>query len=178
MGLIYGALTELNITDSIFANTTSKYATAIYNNYLTHVKKSKFYNLHANLTAGAIAVKGSSEFTTTDINDCEFINVSSTKNGGALFLDIFGSTDGQTNGFVKINNTVFDNCSSEFGGAMLQLGGSAEITDSQFIKNEAKENGGAIYTSNVLLEVANVNFTANKANQTGGVTVKNCQDIM
>lgn len=167
-GLIYGALTELNITDSIFANTTSKYATAIYNNYLTHVKKSKFYNLHANLTAGAIAVKGSSEFTTTDINDCEFINVSSTKNGGALFLDIFGSTDGQTNGFVKINNTVFDNCSSEFGGAMLQLGGSAEITDSQFIKNEAKENGGAIYTSNVLLEVANVNFTANKANQTGG----------
>ena len=38
-GLIYGALTELNITDSIFANTTSKYATAIYNNFITNVKK-------------------------------------------------------------------------------------------------------------------------------------------
>ena len=176
-GLIYGASSELDITDSIFANSTSKYATAIYNTFKTHIKKSKFHNLHANLTAGAIAVKGTTEFSTTYIDDCEFINVSSTKNGGALFFDIYGTSNGQTNGFVSINNTIFNNCSSEFGGAMLQLGGSAEITHSQFIRNEAKENGGAIYTSNVLLEVNNVNFTANKAKQDGGAIFFDCMSL-
>ncbi|WP_458405289.1 C1 family peptidase [Methanobrevibacter sp.] len=166
--LIRGEDAYIDINNSIFANTTSKYATAIYNTYQTVIKKSKFINLHANLTAGVIAIKPSSLNTTTAIIDCEFINVSSVKNGGALFLDLYANSDGKLKGNVIINNTIFNNCSSEFGGAILQLGGSLEIYNSQFINNGAEENGGAIYTSNVELLIDNSNFTGNVLNEVDG----------
>ncbi|MDO5810151.1 MAG: C1 family peptidase [Methanobrevibacter sp.] len=166
--LIYGYSSTIDITNSIFANTTSKYATAVYNTYNTYIKKSKFHNLCADITAGAVAVKGNS-LTDTQIIDCEFVNVTSSKNGGALFIDAYGDADGNVSGSVLINNTLFENCSSEFGGAMLQLGGSAEINDSIFINNNASENGGAIYTSNVMLTVNKSNFTDNKAGLDSGL---------
>lgn len=168
-GMIYGNNAVITISNSIFANTSSKYATAIYNTYQTTIKKTKFINLHANLTAGAVAVKPSGENTTTVILDSEFINVSSTKNGGALYLDIYGAENGDLTGWVTINNTIFNNCSSEFGGAVLQLGGFSKISNSQFINNNAKENGGAVYTSYVEMNVDNTNFTNNKASADYGL---------
>ena len=168
-GMIYGNNAVITISNSIFANTSSKYATAIYSNYQTAIKKTKFINLHANLTAGAVAVKPSGENTTTVILDSEFINVSSTKNGGALYLDIYGAADGDLTGWVTINNTIFNNCSSEFGGAVLQLGGFSKISNSQFINNNANENGGAVYTSYVEMNIDNTNFTKNKASADYGL---------
>ena len=168
-GMIYGNNAVITISNSIFANTSSKYATAIYNTYQTTIKKTKFINLHANLTAGAVAVKPSGENTTTVILDSEFINVSSTKNGGALYLDIYGAADGDLTGWVTINNTIFNNCSSEFGGAVLQLGGFSKISNSQFINNNANENGGAVYTSYVEMNIDNTNFTKNKASADYGL---------
>lgn len=168
-GMIYGNNAVITISNSIFANTSSKYATAIYNTYQTAINKTKFINLHANLTAGAVAVKPSGKNTTTLILDSEFINVSSSKNGGALYLDIYGAADGVLTGNVKINNTIFNNCSSEFGGAVLQLGGSLDISNSQFTNNNAKENGGAVYTSYVEMNVDNTNFTDNKASADYGL---------
>lgn len=167
--LIYGDKSNININNSIFANTTSRYATAIYNTYRTFINKSKFTNLYANITSGAIAIKTSSLNATTSIIDCEFVNVSSAKNGGALFLDMYGNSDGKLTGWVLINNTLFNNCSSEFGGAILQLGGFLDIYNSQFINNEAKENGGAVYTSNAVLFADNCNFTENRAHETDGL---------
>ena len=55
--LIYGEDSEINVFETVFANINSKYATAIYNTYNTTIKKSKFINLHADATAGAIAIK-------------------------------------------------------------------------------------------------------------------------
>lgn len=168
-GMIYGNNAVIAISNSIFANTTSKYSTAIYNTYQTEIKKTKFINLHANLTAGAIAVKPSVNNTTTVILDSEFINVSSSKNGGALYLDIYGDQDGVLTGWVTIDNTLFNNCSSEFGGAVLQLGGYSKISNSQFINNNAKENSGAVYISYVEMNVDNTNFTNNKVSADFGL---------
>nr|WP_292742231.1 C1 family peptidase [Methanobrevibacter sp.] len=164
--LIRGSGSVLEINNTIFANTTSKYATAIYNNGVTIIKKSKFLNLSANVTAGAIAVKGSA-FTFTTIDDCQFINVTSSRNGGALYLDIAGDSE-ESSGIVSINNTLFKNCSSEFGGAVLQLDGSLNIFNSQFEDNSAVENGGAVYTSYANLIIKNTTFTGNNASTDNG----------
>jgi len=164
--LIRGSGSALEINNTIFANTTSKYATAIYNNGITTIKKSKFLNLVANVTAGAIAVKGSA-FTFTTIDDCQFINVTSSRNGGALYLDIAGDSE-ESSGIVSINNTLFKNCSSEFGGAVLQLDGILNIFNSQFEDNFAVENGGAVYTSYANLIIKNTNFTGNNASTYNG----------
>ncbi|WP_298499140.1 C1 family peptidase [uncultured Methanobrevibacter sp.] len=162
--MVFGYESNISIEDSVFANTTSKYATAIYNNYLTSVKKSKFINLCANLTGGAIAIKGDNELgkpTKTVIQDCEFINSMSAKNGGALYLDIGGTNGAQGN--VIVNNSEFVDCASMFGGAILQLGGALDITYSTFKNNLAWVSGGAVYTSNASTFVGGCNFTNNTA---------------
>jgi len=120
--MIYANSCFINIKDSVFANATSKYATAIYNTGWTTIKRSKFINLTANITAGAVAIKGgnSLKYVTLVIDDCEFINITAAKNCGAVFADINGDGDDCDGGVVKINNTLFDKNSAEFGGAILQ----------------------------------------------------------
>ena len=157
--MIYGTGSLLNITSCTFANTTSKYAPAIYNNRDTLISKSKFINLSSNLTAGAIAIKGEKFNTTTKIEDCEFINVKSTNNGGAAFIDAIGAFD--TTGTTSIANSKFINCSSGFGGAVLQLGGNLDISNTEFTNNYATENGGAVYTSYTTLNIKDSTFSDN-----------------
>ncbi|MBE6509078.1 MAG: hypothetical protein E7Z77_06630 [Methanobrevibacter sp.] len=151
--------TQLAVVNSTFANIRSKYATAIYcgDEVQGIILNSKFINLYANRTAGAIGLKNSKSIT---IIDCDFINVSSAKNGGAIFADFKDS------GNVDINNTLFENCSSEFGGAYLQLGGGALIDTTNFTNNFAEYNGGAIYVSDSDFMIDNSVFNGNKVNTT------------
>ena len=168
--MLYGNNCIIDVSNSIFANATSKYATAIYNTYNTTIKKSKFINLAANATAGAVAVKGGNPFNYTylTIIDCEFINVSAAKNGGAVFADINGMGFNCDGGLVKIENTLFDKNSAEFGGAILQLGGNLDLFNSTFTNNIAYENGGAVYTSNATVNIRKNTFTNNNANVNDG----------
>ncbi len=169
--MIYGSDCFISVTNSVFANATSKYATAIYNTgFGTTIKKSKFINLVANITAGAVAIKGGNtlKFVSLVIDDSEFINITAAKNAGAVFADINGDGDNCDGGVVKINNTLFDKNSAEFGGAILQLGGTLDIANSIFTNNVAKENGGAIYTSNATVVLNKNTFTNNKANKNDG----------
>ncbi|WP_298522137.1 C1 family peptidase [uncultured Methanobrevibacter sp.] len=162
--MLYGSDSDIRIANSVFANSTSRYATAIYNNYITVVKKSKFINLYANLTGGAIAIKGDNELgkpSQTIIQDCDFINITSAKNGGGLYIDI-AATNERTGG-VLINNSNFINCKSMFGGALLQLGGTLNIIYSNFENNVAWISGGAVYTSNTTTYVGRCDFTNNTA---------------
>ena len=167
--MLHGSTSEISLVNTVFANTTSRYATAIYNDYMTVVKKSKFINLAANRTAGAIAVKGDNSFnksTVTLIQDCDFIKVSSANNGGALYLDIAGSN--YLTGGVLVNGSKFVDCTSMFGGAVLQLGGTLNIIYSTFENNFASATGGAVYTSNTTTYVGACNFTNNTALRDGG----------
>ena len=151
--LIYGTGSDLNINNTVFANITSRYATAVYGWYsTTQIRNSKFQNLFANITAGAIGLKIS--FST--IENCEFINVSSSRNGGAIFAD-FGSYEC----IVNLNNALFENCSSQFGGAYLHLSGTCLITNSTFKNNFADYDGGAVYISTADVEIIDSTFTDN-----------------
>lgn len=55
---IFAMDSYLTVTNTTFANSTSKYATAIYtSDSIVNIKKSKFVNLVADITAGALAFK-------------------------------------------------------------------------------------------------------------------------
>jgi len=155
---IYNAIAK--ISNSNFLNTTSKYSTAIFAEEYSNVtiSKSKFKNLLANRTAGAICFKKSNKLT---ISDCEFDNISSTNNGGAIFIDIPADENDIKNALVTIKNTKFNNCYSGFGGAILQLGGKLRITDTNFTYNIAEYDGGAIYTSYANVGISTSIFRSN-----------------
>ena len=168
--LIYGSNCMISVSDTIFANTTSRYATAIYNSYITNITKSKFINLSAIATGGAVAVKTDNQkmYPVLVINDCEFTNVSAGRNGGAVFADIAAATDTTGKGYVLIANTLFNKNTAEFGGAILQLGGSLAVANSNFTDNTVSENGGAIYSSRADVIIKNGAFTNNSAHEIDG----------
>ena len=144
-----------NIT---FANTTATYAPAIY---LVASKiriiDSKFINLKANLTAGAMSLREGGELY---ISNCEFINTTSSRNAGAVYVDITGYNPGNE-GNVTIIDSKFKDISSEFGGAYVQLGGQFWLNNTEFINNYAKFNGGAIYLSFTETEINICTFESN-----------------
>ena len=156
-GQIYSSNSNLNVLNSNFLNTTSKYATAIFatDKGSISISNSKFRNLFANRTAGAIGVNAISKLT---ISGCEFYNVSSEKNGGAIFADVNAEES-----YVIVGNSKFNDCASEFGGAILQLGGTLTIKNSDFVENAAEYDGGAVYTSFAGVNILNSSFKFNLA---------------
>ena len=179
--MIYTLNSDLTILNTTFANLTSRYATAVYAEYgQTRIRNSRFINLNTNITAGAVAIKGDSNVT---IENCQFINVTSTKNGGAIYMDInWIDEEYKFTGTVLIRNVLFDSCSSQFGGAYLQLGGKLEMTNCTFKNNHAHESGGAIYLSDAYPYIADSTFENNTATQEAGaihsdnswLTIENC----
>ncbi len=147
------------VENSSFTNIVSDYAPAIYIEMpkaLT-VIGSRFINLTANISAGAIGTKEGGEIY---IRNCEFVNTTSAKNAGAIITDIAGRSGQKGN--VIILDTIFKDTFSEFGGAYIQLGGNLLINNSEFINNHATYNGGSVYISYVTSgEINNCNFTSN-----------------
>ena len=154
-GFIYG-LERSNITvlNSVFANTTSNYSTAIKGDKSLKIKNTKFINLHANLTAGAVSFKMGNG---AEIENCTFENVTSSKNGGALFIDAYFAQYMP----VTITNSTFVDCYSGFGGAILALGSNIIIENCNFKDNAALFDGGAIYASHSTTDIINSTFDKN-----------------
>ena len=151
-----------NIT---FANTTATYSPAIYLvGSKARIIDSKFINLKANLTAGAMSLREGGELY---ISNCEFINTTSSRNAGAVYVDITGYNPGNE-GNVTIIDSKFKDASSEFGGAYVQLGGQFWLNNTEFINNHATFNGGAIYLSFTETEINNCTFESNGAGIIGG----------
>ena len=92
--------------NSNFLNTTSKYATAIFatEKGKVSISNSKFTNLFANKTAGAIATKSLIDLT---VKESEFENVKSDKNGGAIFVDVNGDSGKHQKATILINSAKF-----------------------------------------------------------------------
>ena len=158
-GQIYLYKSNLSLLNSTFLNTTSRYATAVFaeDECRIVISQSKFKNLFASNTAGAIGVKHSYALLVTG---CEFYNVSSSNNGGAIFADINGQQKAQ-DGTVMLINTTFEECRSGFGGAILQLAGDLIVNGSKFTNNSAEFEGGAIYTSYANVEITGSKFRNN-----------------
>ena len=83
-GSIYSTSNDTIISNSTYSNSMSKYAAAIYTEGNVSIVNSIFKNLHANETAGAITLK---KFKYVEIKNCTFINTTSVRNGGAIFID-------------------------------------------------------------------------------------------
>ena len=158
-GQIFLDNSNLTVNSCEFSNTSSKYAAAIFlgNDGKIIISNTKFKNLYANMTAGAI---GSRVISDLIISNCEFDNVSSENNGGAIFTDVYAGAS-VFRSVTSINNTVFRNCYSGFGGAILQLEGNLIIKNTNFTSNTANYEGGAIYTSHADVDISNSNFISN-----------------
>ena len=157
-GFIYSEtdLSNITIVNSIFANTTSNYSTAVRGNERIFIKNTKFINLYSEISAGAVAIKN---VVIGGIEGCTFINVSSQKNGGAVLIDAVGA--GGFNGTVSIINSSFVDCRSGFGGAIIQYGGGLEVLSCNFTNNYAIFDGGAVYATQSKVYILNSTFTEN-----------------
>ena len=158
-GFIYSETpgSVINVSNSTFANTTSNYTAAVRGITKTVIRNSKFINLYSKISAGAIAVKSISE---AEIDNCTFVNVTSSKNGGAILADVY---DKNSLNPVTITNSNFIDCYSEFGGAILQLGGILTVDNCNFTDNSAMFDGAGIYLSWVQANISNSRFTKNHA---------------
>ncbi|WP_296882953.1 C1 family peptidase [uncultured Methanobrevibacter sp.] len=151
---------QFNLENITFANTTATYSPSIYLvGSKIRIINSKFINLKANLTAGAMSLREGGELY---ISNCEFINTTSSRNAGAVYVDITGYNPGNE-GNVTIIDSKFKDASSEFGGAYVQLGGQFWLNNTEFINNHAAFNGGAIYLSFTETEINNCTFESNSA---------------
>ena len=158
-GQIMGSIdSQFYLENITFANTTASYAPAIYLvGSKIRIIDSKFINLKANLTAGAMSLREGGELY---IKNCEFINTTSSRNAGAVYADINGYNPGNV-GNVTIIGSKFKDVSSEFGGTYVQLGGQFWINNSEFTNNHATFNGGAIYLSFTETQINNCTFDSN-----------------
>ena len=157
-GQVMGTLAQLSLENITFANTTATYAPAIYLvGSKIRIIDSRFINLKANITAGAMSLREGGELY---IKNCEFINTTSSRNAGAIYADITGYV-ASNEGNVTIIDSKFKDVSSEFGGAYVQLGGKFWLNNSEFKNNHATINGGAIYLSFTETEIKKCNFDSN-----------------
>ena len=149
---IYFSSGALIVDGSTFANSRSSYANAIYGeDGRVTVRNTKFRNLTVLNSAGAIGVKYEVNLT---VEDCEFTNITSGKDGGVIFADI-----GQ--GYVTIANSKFHGCFAAFGGAVMQLRAELNIINSTFEDNIAMYDGGVLWTSYADVSIENSTFKRN-----------------
>ena len=154
-GQIWARYSEVNIENVDFINISAIYSPAIALEYCddTIITNSRFINLTADISAGAICLKRSGNLS---IKGCEFINTKSSKNAGAVNIDYL--FDGYS---VTILDTLFYNASSMIGGAYIQLGGYLLLNNTSFINNKATYSGGAVYLSFTGSIIDNSTFSSN-----------------
>ncbi len=147
---------NITITNSIFANTTSNYSAAVRGSERTLIRNTQFINLYSEISAGAVGLK---DVIFALIDGCTFINATSQKNAGAVLVDAVG--EGAYNGNSTIFNSNFVDCGSGFGGAIMQLGGGLVISYCNFTNNSATFDGGAVYVSQADVYISNSTFIEN-----------------
>ena len=174
-GRVYLDVSSLSADNVTFTDLNSRYASAIFSQGISvSVKNSRFKNLNSDLTAGAIGMKFLNYYDENEtlflIENCTFENVSCSKNGGAVFFDAGGSdmSGEDYNATLNVIGCSFSNCSSDFGGALLQAGGYIYIVNSTFKDNYAASCGGAVYTSCCDLTIINSVFSDNSADYSSG----------
>ena len=153
-GSIY-SLNNITIINSTFANSKSRYSAAVYAQENISISDSYFVDLYANATAGAIGIRNPNNI---EINHCILANTKAEKNGGGIYIDM-GNVARIFHTYIT--NSSFINCSGDFGGALVQLGGNLTIENSAFSNNTASYDGGAVFVSGTYLNLDNNAFDSN-----------------
>ncbi len=171
----------LIIENSTFENLSSKYGGVInFKGDYLYIKNSTFKNTYADVTGGAILGKltripldldnpsyGVRPVKEWFIENCEFVNVSSSHDGGAIYFDLDSGAQGFAN-TLHITNCDFAEASSGYGGIIAEQGGILDISNSNFTNSKASAIGGAIYTSWADLTITNCNIINNSAKSNAG----------
>ena len=109
------------------------------------------------------------EFGSPSLNNVSFTNNSADPShtgagwgGGGVFIDRLAGT-------VTITNSTFSSNDGAHGGGIYQYGGSAVLTNVQFLNNQSFGSGGGIYesTNTPNLTITNGFFTGNTAGPGG-----------
>ena len=156
----------ITLNNCLFENMTGEYGPAIYCEDCgkLYITNSRFENLYANKSGGAIALITG---VNGEIRNSTFTNCKSSKNGGAIYIDENGWVDGNPSG-IDIYSSNFINCTSDYGGAVAQVGGGTlKIDACTFTQNSATYFGGAVYESYLIeMNIKNSSFYNNKLTQT------------
>lgn len=170
--VIYVNRGGLAVEGCTFKNISARFAPAIlYKGANFTVKRSKFTDLRSRLSGGAIIGKFFSnmekEISPFLIEDCEFTNLTSTGDGGAIFFDMDSGSDYVLQRLNVINSN-FTACKSKYGGAICNLGGILNVSGSKFSNVSAGFEGGAIYTSWCSLNIINSTISDATAEKNAG----------
>ena len=158
----------ITLDNCTFANISSTYSPAMFcwseasiTNAL--INNSRFINLTASETAGAVSFKLARKAT---IENCIFENTRAAKNAGAIFVDTYG--EGAGVGSVTITNITCTDTYSSFGGALVHMGGNLTIADSEFTYCHGDYDGGALYISWAIAQIKNTTFDLNHVENSRG----------
>ncbi|RAP53732.1 MAG: hypothetical protein BZ138_00055 [Methanosphaera sp. rholeuAM270] len=169
----------LNTSNNIFIGNIAFEGGAIFSENVFTVRNSTFKNGYVDGSGGAIGIKNvigldsvpideSLDLKCMLIENCEFENVSSRHNGGAICFTNVGYASVIEESLV-VNNSSFINCNSEFGGAIVELGGYLTVNNSLFEDVTAFESGGVIYSSQTDLNIFKSSFIDYAANADGQI---------
>lgn len=169
---------QLTIENTIFENFNSKQGAILsFKGSTFSIRNSKFLNSRAAFNGGAIIAKffpvGKSNGTgyiTPErmlIENCVFSNLTSTGDGGVIFIDL-DSASQKVAQSLNIINSDFTDCTSRFGGVIAIQGASLNINNSNFKNNRAGFEGGVIFSSWSNVAIVNSTFSNNVAEKNAG----------
>lgn len=147
-----------------FLNNSAMYGGAIYLPYgELSISNCKFINNSAHWFGGAITSENECgiSITGTTFENCRSVDDA----GGAIYAF---STD------LEVKDSIFNNCSANFAGAICSLNSEMLISYSNFTNNLARYEGGAIYKMYGSGTVIKSNFTKNAALNGGALFSDNC----
>lgn len=169
------------------------YVNTDYSGYVTNIPKNTLYNctfLNNSAMYGGVIYLPYGELS---ISNCKFINNSAHWFGGAIAsenecgISITGTTfencrsvddaGGAIYAFstdLEVKDSIFNNCSANFAGAICSLNSEMLISYSNFTNNLARYEGGAIYKMYGSGTVIKSNFTKNAALNGGALFSDNC----
>ena len=154
-------ITFVNLTALNPSRTNGFHAIEFENLVTGRVVNCTFENINGTFDGGAIKVDKGSNIV---FADNKFINVNSTRNGGAFY-----STG--VSGNQIIENNTFINCSSvNQGGALYAYNKITSFKNNTFINNSGVNQGGAVY-SNTALTVTDSYFESNSA-ESGSTNIR------
>lgn len=182
---------NVNIFTSEFRNNTANNGGAIYNNGTLQINSSNFTannspfggaiyttmtaiinnsNFNNNTGSQGGAIRNSGTPANLTITNSNFTN----NNAVTINVEGFGGAIYNMNGNVNISNSIFNHNGAELeGGAIFDnaiLSGTMNINNSTFINNTATDFGGAIMPSeSINMNINNSKFINNTARQGGAI---------
>ena len=126
-----------------------------------NIDNCDFINVSSSSDGGAIYINANSYSNPANIINCNFINVSADSNGGAIYIK--GNSNSNP---VDIEDCIFINNTAVNGGAIYNNFKYSKIINNEFYNNTAV-NGGAIFV-NQQSTITDNTFDDNRATDYGG----------